>query len=882
MWPVPIISLQTFTLRIMRKPVKFLLASSSHLQERITYTLFILLCAAVVCFGPVYAAADGTHFFRGYSPSGNWSVDNNWHDYSLPSMRGGELVAIWSNSLLKSTNDFVPVAPRTNLFLETLEFRTSHELYGNPLTLLCVSSREQPGGNSTVHLDLHSRPPYNLIAAVTNNASLTLAGDVKLYHHGPLGVLGEGDLTISGVISGTSYIEKPPPGYDRSYGELKMSGFGPNTYTGPTTISQGKLRLNRYRTSGLSVVGATAIPRDLTIGTGTNNAASVFVVLERANQITDLSSVTINGSGQLDLNGHFERIRSLTLNGGSVTTGGGILSVATEVFVNASSGASVIAGNLAIEETTIFSLNSSAGLDISANLASASGFTFRGLDPLRPGEVRLGGSNHLASTLAVRNCKITVANPNALGPAVTAFTNRTTLVNSTLELDRVTISNKTLVANLVDSKSTITGRGTCGWWGPVQQWNGARFKIATPAGCTLTLGGVVDGPDRYSKTDPGVLVLAGTDSNELLLDCLEGTVKLSKAPGRNAVTALSVGAGVNAAESAVMQWLADEQVPGEILVRSDGLLDLNGHTETLAGLHGSGAVNLGSGSLTISTTTTDSSYSGSIRGGRAGFSGGDLIMNGTGIWTLSGSSTSFGTTYAGKGVLRVNGTLAHSHVEVASAGTLGGTGTVQSVSFKGTGGVLAPGASVGRLTAQGLASLTNATFEVELNGPDPGSQYDQLVTDQAPILGAFLRRSCELKVLTGFTPAVGSTFMIISNRSSSPISGTFAGRAQDSKFGAGVLYQISYTGGSGNDVVLTRVETPAVTNFTATVGAGQIQLQANGYASVAYILEAAPHLNPPIPWTQIATNAPNASGVIQFPVLEVGQNAQRFYRIASR
>src|SRR5262249_7569306 len=56
----------------------------------------------------------------------------------------------------------------------------------------------------------------------------------------------------------------------------------------------------------------------------------------------------------------------------------------------------------------------------------------------------------------------------------------------------------------------------------------------------------------------------------------------------------------------------------------------------------------------------------------------------------------------------------------------------------------------------------------------------------------------------GFTPQVGDTFRIIHKTNSGAVNGTFAGLGEGSTFAAGtVTFQITYQGGTGNDVVLT-------------------------------------------------------------------------------
>jgi hypothetical protein len=129
---------------------------------------------------------------------------------------------------------------------------------------------------------------------------------------------------------------------------------------------------------------------------------------------------------------------------------------------------------------------------------------------------------------------------------------------------------------------------------------------------------------------------------------------------------------------------------------------------------------------------------------------------------------------------------------------------------------------------------------------------------------------------------VGSGFVIISNRSGSSIVGTFNGKPNGAKSAVDVmLVQISYYGETENNLALTRAATPGVSGFVAAATGGQMQLQAQGYAGLSYVLEATPHLNPHIPWQPIGTNVANGSGLVQFVDLDMQQNAQRFYRIVS-
>ena len=65
-------------------------------------------------------------------------------------------------------------------------------------------------------------------------------------------------------------------------------------------------------------------------------------------------------------------------------------------------------------------------------------------------------------------------------------------------------------------------------------------------------------------------------------------------------------------------------------------------------------------------------------------------------------------------------------------------------------------------------------------------------------------------------------YTIIKNDASDTVIGTFTGLAQGATFAVnGVTFQISYTGGDGNDVVLTATAVPA-TVTTPDTGIGSI------------------------------------------------------------
>ena len=202
------------------------------------------------------------------------------------------------------------------------------------------------------------------------------------------------------------------------------------------------------------------------------------------------------------------------------------------------------------------------------------------------------------------------------------------------------------------------------------------------------------------------------------------------------------------------------------------------------------------------------------------------VQAGTGTLTLTGSQTAtFNSTGNKAGTLAissgvtclVNGSFDTTGL-VQVAGTLGGTnGTVGATTVTST-GKLAPGSSPGKLNTGSIVFNASSELSIELNGTSVGTQYDQLAVTGTVNLG-----NAKLSGTVGFTPANGQVFTIIANDGSDSITNTFNGYADGAKITlSGFNFTISYKGGDGNDVTLTRVvPPPTVTNVTFGDGTNQ-------------------------------------------------------------
>lgn len=141
-------------------------------------------------------------------------------------------------------------------------------------------------------------------------------------------------------------------------------------------------------------------------------------------------------------------------------------------------------------------------------------------------------------------------------------------------------------------------------------------------------------------------------------------------------------------------------------------------------------------------------------------------------------------------------------------GSLGGSGKLGGGVKILDGGIIAPGNSPGTLSVGDLEFEEGGIYDFEIAGNDEG-QYDQINVTGTVTLGNGKLRTF---LLDGFTPEQGKSFVIINNDGSDAVNGTFAGLSEGATVevdGVG-YFTISYTGGDGNDVVLTAI--PGVAN----------------------------------------------------------------------
>jgi autotransporter-associated beta strand protein len=654
-------------------------------------------------------------------------------------------------------------------------------------------------------------------------------------------------LIADGFISGTG------PWYKYGTGTLVFSNANANTYTGDTIIQSGTLELRKPNDT-------LAVPGNLVIGPANATAPATVRTFQNGG-LNANATVTVNANSLLDLNGYNQSVGRLNLNdGGDVQTGAGTLSfpgggpvVVGSLDLMGSQASSSFSGRIGLppNSSLFFTVAPYAPgtlgvtdpeLVVSALIPAPVenvNFERAGLYKSGAGEMRLSGHNTFNGRVEVAQGTLSVGSATALGSTfdATYVTGDASLVL----INGLTIAGETLSLNSTHTAALHNRGGNNTWTGPIVFLRASNVSVNQDWYCSLM--GPLSGPGSLIKVGGGALWLSGSDNNTYAGNTYvhEGSLNLLKWSGQAVPGDLIVGQ-TNGNTTTLAAHFNHDQIWGNITVNRGGLLDLNGFDE-LTGvltLNGGGDVQTGSGTIYPFTSVLVNPGTGgdpSVISGRlglyqgtipftvgAGVSGAGsadclisatvlqssantgLRKNGAGVLRLTGTNSYTGNTTLSGGTLWVDGVQAQSTVLADTGTTLQGSGTVGPIYFVGLNTRFLPGSSPGILTCGGLTPIAPAsgTLHVELNGPTPGAGYDQL-----DVRGPVNLTGLALSASLGFGSAVSNTFTLIQNDGADAVVGTFSGLPQGKKLYVGrELFQISYTGGDGNDVVLTRLDTP--------------------------------------------------------------------------
>ena len=506
-------------------------------------------------------------------------------------------------------------------------------------------------------------------------AALSGAGGAVSLGTAALTVNQAGDTSYAGVISGTGGLTKS------GTGALELTGQ--NTYSGGTILEGGTL-----------VQGAA----------GAFNANTAY---------------TIN-DGILDLNNFNLTAASLSGNGGALSLGTGTLTI-----------------------------DQNSDTAFAGNFSSEGGTWMNSLVKTGSGKLSLTGTGGLAGNILIDGGTLEVNGAMAFsGFRHVGQNNEGTLLVSGAGAQLSAQSN-----DYIGSRGT--GRVTVSDGGLVNAWNTTLGEFASGNG-TLTVDGTgsvyrsygsinVGYHGRGQLTVSGGATVQGLNHNWTKIGYDQGasgqvliTGTDSKWIGSNRFYLGEYGEGtLTVADGGLLQTnqllIAQESWNS---IDSIGVLNIGaaGGGPAAPGSVQASSIRFGDGDGTINFNHTGTGYVFS-----APISGDGAINHLAGETTLTGDSVDFmGTTTVSGGVLSINGALGGT-VNVAAAGTLGGSGHIGG--NVGIDGTLAAGNSPGTLTIDGNLTLgvaSNSIFELGAPGIVGGVQNDLIEVGGDLVLGGTL------------------------------------------------------------------------------------------------------------------------------------------------
>ncbi len=632
----------------------------------------------------------------------------------------------------------------TNLAVQAITFDGGDYIHsGNAVTLLTAGSIHNNVGTNTINLGIALTDPDTLISVTSDPG-----------------------LVLNGVLSGTGSFVKD------GGGPLSLTGSEANTFSGSTVlVRDGWLNLSK--------AGALAIPTGVAVvvGDGVGDPLSARVVIDLSEGIGDTSDVAVARDGLLTLLAD-AHIGGLVVSGGHVFLGDEDFSATLSVRDLEMNGGSVLFLS-AVPSTLQLRGGASFGPDGTGNA---------------PVITKLPSDVVNILDLAGQTQVFQVAN----GPAVVDLTINATIANGGLTLSTQsgavtrfegTAANTYTGATILQGGGRLVlakqGEGTVAIPGPLVIGTAAGApdtdvvelaaadQIADTAAVTINASGLLSlgsGATAYPDTVGSLTMVGGHVAGP-------GTLTVG-----GTISATSDNAGRPALIDAPLQALLANPIRLDVL-DGPGARDA---VYSQAEDHGAENTILKGGPGTLALTSVQNGFEP------------DLVVNAGTVQLLQQDPEQ-----PGVGTLTLN-----------AGTTLAGNGWYNVVSH---GGTVSPGiAGPGLLLAKDQFHLDAATtVRLDLNGStpflnpqgkyNPDGQFDQLAF-YGP--GQFALGNALLVVHPGYAVPLGTVFVIVDNlnsQQSSPL-GSFSGLSEGCVFQTeGQYFQITYKGGDGNDVALTRV-----------------------------------------------------------------------------
>jgi autotransporter-associated beta strand protein len=630
----------------------------------------------------------------GSTTSNSWGQAINWVGDVAPTF--GTSADLVFNNLTRPDNDLGgPRIVRSLAYGADMDssfltnFRTFNGGAATTLTLQAAS------GNASITVDAGATGNLTLgwNGTGTAGSSLILGSNLDVTHNGT------GLLLINRSVTGTG------TGFTKlGTGEMIISAFGDNTFSGAANVNAGRLIMGNTNTGSASADFLNA--SGINLGGGTLEFRTTVAVSKVV-----ANNLTVSSASTLVYNNTTAATRTLSLQTGTMA-------------LNADLTIQNISSDKTLSNHIVISRNMTGsgdllveGFDIFSSSTPANDFSL--------GRVALGGDNSgWSGDLVIRqgsaqifgDTALSQFNPGTgdiiLGATGNAFGAGLLLAASTPTPGAKTLSNDIIVRSggfrtiRGGSDHTYNLNGNISLEGDLNVHNGLFFTDKN-----MILNGDISGVGGLSITESGNPAFTRLTGNN--------TYSGATTIGTGAVLNILSASGNAIGDSSAVSFAG-----------AGAVLQFNSTNETIGSLASSGTdgtINLSGNTLTTGGNNASTTYGGTITG-----TGGGLIKTGTGTMTLTGTNTHTGETAVTAGKLVVTNSIGSSAVTVSGAGTI--LATDAAASFGSTiaiqnGAILALGDAgiAGTATVTSTSTFNNGSiFSWDID--DAGTGYDKLVT----------------------------------------------------------------------------------------------------------------------------------------------------------
>ncbi|MFM7672612.1 MAG: autotransporter-associated beta strand repeat-containing protein [Bacteroidota bacterium] len=318
---------------------------------------------------------------------------------------------------------------------------------------------------------------------------------------------------------------------------------------------------------------------------------------------------------------------------GNLTFGGTVNNQGTDILVYGNNGKTITYGGVISGSGKFIIKQNSIAVFNASN-------TYTGNTELDAGELWIGTSGGIASGSAIY-----LGNGSALS-TVTKFWLSTSSGGTTFARN-ITVNNGNSTTRYIGG---LNSSGTHTYSGNItNNSTGGLYLAAETSGGTVAFSGVISGSNPVLTSGSGTVTISGASANTYSGATTIGVATiLNKSAGVVAIpSATTINSGITLRTDAANQW--GTGTPPLVTIAGNGILNLNNTNQKikLASSSSTAKVTLGSGTLTIDNTASDT-YAGSIS------ETGGLTKSNTGTLILTGTNTYTGATTVSAGTLQLN------------------------------------------------------------------------------------------------------------------------------------------------------------------------------------------------------------------------------------